>query len=85
MAPPAETAVNPNEASISLPATVAQLNTEYGLDVSYQQVWQQVAAGTVPAGRQGARYRIRPSDLPEIARRLRAVRRGRVRVTRGAA
>jgi hypothetical protein len=43
---------------------------EHGAALSYQQCWQAVVAGDVPARRAGSRWIVEAADLPEIARTL---------------
>jgi hypothetical protein len=43
---------------------------ELGADASYLTAWRAIVAGDIPAERRGARWLVRRSDLPEIARHL---------------
>jgi hypothetical protein len=47
---------------------------EHGAAPSYQQCWQAIVAGNVPARRAGSRWIVRAADLPEIARTFTASR-----------
>ena len=47
---------------------------DHGANPTYQQCWNAVVAGDVPAQRAGSRWLIRSADLPEIARTLSASR-----------
>lgn len=45
---------------------------EYGVRLTYQQIWRAVVAGDIPAKRIGKKWMVAQSDLPSIAQQLAA-------------
>lgn len=52
---------------IALPDVAAELRRQFGIAVTYQQLWAGVVSGRLPAYRLGRRYRIKRGDLPNVA------------------
>jgi hypothetical protein len=62
---------DPNDL-LELPEVLIELRRAYGVNATYATLWGRIMAGKVPAERAGKRWRVKRSDMPEVAKAMAA-------------